>query len=102
MLMKGTTIAAMATVIIFMTGCAVVETGADRTRSAAIGVGEKVEYHAQKVQRKTRSFWHWLFGGGERTSQARPRKKKHLAEPAPTEPATQLPNYPQQYVGREN
>jgi hypothetical protein len=88
--------AIMGAAILSGPGCATVEESSDRARQVAVGVGERVEYHAEKVKRKTRSLWQRIFGSGE--EQAASRK----AKPEPTSSATRLPTYPQQYVGKEN
>lgn len=77
--------------ILFSCGCATVENGSDHVEQVATGVGERVQYHAAKVERKTRSVWHWLFGGGD----------EQKPKPKPTPQPTELPNYPQQYVGKQ-
>jgi len=91
-------VAVTAGAMVFVSGCAAVEKGSDRASEVANGVGQKVEYHAQKVKRKTVSVWHWLFGGGDDST---PKQKAKTTKPQPAGPAAPLPNYQQQYVGKE-
>ena len=96
MMVTRRTMAIMCAAILFVPGCTTVEKSSDRAREVAIGVGERVEYHAEKVKRKTRSLWQKIFGGDEEQTASR------KAKPEPTSSTTRLTTYPQQYVGKEN
>ncbi len=98
MFTKGRLILGACAAGLLLAGCAMVEESSERAREVATDVGGRVEYHAQKVKRKTQSLWQRIFGGGGSTSD-----RKTRANPDPSPPpasATQLPNYPQQYVGK--
>jgi hypothetical protein len=77
--------------------CTTVKSSSARASQALAGVGERVEYHAATVSRKTRSLWQRIFGPDEQEHAA-----SSQARPSPTPSANELPNYPQQHVGRQN
>ncbi len=82
-------------------GRTTVERSSDRAREVVTGVGNKVEYHANKVSRKTRSFWQRIFGGGGEETSSK-HKTKPARTPDPVAPATRLPSYSPKYVGDSN
>jgi len=84
------------TTVLVLAGCSAIERGSNHARETMNEVGERVEYHAAKVTRKTVSLWQRIFGGGD-DSDATPRKKSPSSEPS-TAP---MRNYHQQYVGQD-